>query len=142
MICWDHASNGILHLQTTWEFVRCSRPRDRFFSIIWQRDISRLRSPFFLWRLLHGFLATDDALCLKGFCMVSQCVYGWAAKTSRHLFVNCQWVCHIWVHFQWILGMRDIIFLTSHALLLHWRWCAPFRHHLQVLLPCFILWQV
>ena len=38
--------------------------------------------------------------------------------------------------------MRDIIFLTPHALLLHWRRCAPSQNHLQVLLPCFILWQV
>ena len=74
--------------------------------------------------------------------MVSQCVYGRAAETSQHLFVNCQRVRQIWVYFQWIVGMRDIVFLTPRALLLHWRWCAPSWHHLRVLLPCFILWKV
>ena len=44
--------------------------------------------------------------------------------------------------FQWILGMRYIGFLTPRALLLHWRQCAPSRHHIRVLLSCFILWQV
>ena len=77
-----------------------------------------------------------------GFCMVSRYFCGRTSETSRHLFIDCQWVHQIWVHFQWILGMSDIIFLTPHALLLHWQWCAPSQNHLQVLLPYFILWQV
>lgn len=74
--------------------------------------------------------------------MVSRCVCGRAVETFRHLFVDCQHVSQVWVHFQRILGMRALKFLTLRALLFHWQRCAPSRHHIRVLLHCFILWQV
>lgn len=98
----------------------------RIFLTIWQRHISS-RVSSLLWRLLHWFLATDDALCLRGFYMVCWCVYGQAAETSHHLFIDCQRIRQVRVHFQQIVGIREIVFLTPHALLLYWQRCAPLR---------------
>ena len=47
-------------LMNNWEFVHGSRSQNEVFSLIWQRHIPSQVS-FFLWRLLNGFLATDDA---------------------------------------------------------------------------------
>lgn len=141
LIRWDLSPDGSFHLRTAWELVRCTRPRDEVYSIIWQRHIPS-RVSFFLWRLLHGYLATDDALCSRGFHMVSRCLCGREAETLRHLFLDCPRTRHIWGHYQRILGMRQLDFLSPRALLLIWRLRAPSRNHLLVLLPCFILWQV
>ncbi|KAH9750075.1 reverse transcriptase domain-containing protein [Citrus sinensis] len=141
LICWDLSPDGAFHLRTAWELVRCTRPRDEVYSIIWQRHIPS-RVSFFLWRLLHSYLATDDALCSRGFHMVSRCLCGRAAETLRHLFLDCPRTRHIWGHYQRFLGLRQLDFLSPRALLLTWRLRAPSRDHLLVLLPCFILWQV
>ena len=92
--------------------------------------------------MLHGFLATDDTLCLRGFYMVSRCIYGQAAETAHHLFLACPRIRLVWDHFWRILSIRTVVFLTPHALLLHWRRCTPSRRHLRVFIPCFILWQI
>ncbi|KAH9750080.1 zf-RVT domain-containing protein [Citrus sinensis] len=141
LIRWDLSPDGTFHLQTAWELVRCTRPRDEVYSIIWQRHIPS-RVSFFLWRLLHGFLATDDALCLRGFHMVSRCVCGREAETLGHHFLDCPRTRYICGHYQRILGMRELGFLSPRALPPIWRRRAPSRNHLWVLMPCFILWQV
>ena len=74
--------------------------------------------------------------------MVSRYVCGRAAETSRNLFMDCPRARHISIHYQRILGMRELGFLSPRALLLFWRHCVPSRNHLRVLLPCFILWQI
>lgn len=141
LLRWALATDGMFHLRTAWELVRSWRPKDEVFAVIWQRHIPS-RVSFFLWRLLHGFLATDDALCSRGFYMVSRCICGRAVETARHLFLDCARVRQVWGHFQRMLGIHDVRFLSSRALLLHWRRCATSRSHVRVLLPCFILWQV
>ena len=67
----------------------------RFFDI-WQRHIPSWVS-LFLWRLIHGFLAINDALSSRGFYMVSRCVYSRVVDSFRHLFVDCQQVRQAWV---------------------------------------------
>lgn len=109
--------------------------------LIWQRLIPS-RISFFLWQMLDRFLATNDALCSRGICMVSRCICGQAAETACHLFLACQWIKLVCDHFCQILGMRPVVFLTPHALLLHWRRYALSLSHFRVLLPCFILWQI
>lgn len=60
-----------------------SRLRDGVFSIMWQRQRHLHSRIFFLfWQLLHMFLATADALCSRGFWIVSQCFCGRAYETS------------------------------------------------------------
>ena len=88
--------------------MRCTRPRDEVYSIIWQRHIPS-RVSFFLWRLLHGFLATDDALCSRGFHMVSRCVCGREDETLRHLFLDCPRTRHIWGHYQRFWGCESLV---------------------------------
>ena len=74
-------------LMSNWEFVYASRSQNEAFSLIWQRHIPS-RVSFFLWRLLNGFLATDDTLCFKGFHIVSRCLCNRDVETIRHLFFN------------------------------------------------------
>ncbi|KAH9660218.1 hypothetical protein KPL70_024139 [Citrus sinensis] len=111
---WDLTTDGTFQLRSVWELRLVS-------SWIY----------FFLWWMLHGFLATDDTLCLRGFYMVSRCIYGQAAETTRHLLLTCPWI-----------SIRTVVFLTPHALLFHWRRCTPSRSYFRVLIPCFILWQI
>ena len=120
--------DGLFHFRTAWELVHCSRQRDEvFFAYVAATYPSRVF--FFLWQLLHGFLATDNALCLRGICMVSWCICD-RVETSPHLFLDCPHVGLIQVHFWRNLGMRDVVFLTPHALLCYWRRCASTRSHI------------
>lgn len=50
--------------------------------------------------------------CPKGFCMVSWCICGQAAETFRHLFIDWPHVRLVWDHFQRIVSVRDVAFLT------------------------------
>ena len=75
----------------------------------------------FLWRLLHGYLATNDTLCSRDFYMVCQCICGRVVENTRHLFLDCPRVRSIWAHFWQNLGMQHVVFLTPHALLCYWR---------------------
>lgn len=90
--------------------MHCSRPRDEVFRLSSNHILPWVS--FFLWHLLHRFLAIDDFLCPKGFCMVSQCICGQAAETFRHLFIDWPQVRLVWDHFQRILSIRDVAFLT------------------------------
>lgn len=86
LIRWDLTIDGTFQLRSAWELVRCTKPRIEVFSLIWQQLIPSWIS-FFFWQMLHGFLATDDALCLRGFCMVSRRICDQAAETACHLFL-------------------------------------------------------
>lgn len=78
LICWDSALDRTFHLRIAWEIVCFSRPSVEFFFLLFGSIISLPDFLFFLWQLLHGFFTTDDALCSRGFCVVSQCFCGWA----------------------------------------------------------------
>lgn len=112
--------------------------------VIWQRHIP-FRVSIFLWRLLHGFLAIDDALCSRVFYRVSWYVYGWATVRllSTYLFIAHEFTRFGLIFFFFkFLGIRDVAFFTPRVMLLHWQQCAPFQSHLLAFLPSFILWQV
>lgn len=60
--------------------------------------------------------------------MVSRCICGWTAKTSRHLFLDCLRVRLVWDNFLRTLGMRAVVVLTPDVLLFH---LGAVRHFLE-----------
>lgn len=121
-------------MRTTWELVRDSRLKDEVCAFIWQRFILS-RASFFLWRLLRDLLATDDALCIRGFHMVTQCLCGGAIETVWHLFLDYPRVRQRLAGFtfgfkptqlrgimdtQLGIGLRIIVPHTKPAILISW----------------------
>ncbi|KAK9204228.1 hypothetical protein WN943_014486 [Citrus x changshan-huyou] len=78
-------------LRNSWEFIGGSHSQNEVFPLIWQQHILS-RVSFFLWCVLHGFLATDDAFCLRGLHMVSRCLCNRDVETIRHLLLDCPMV--------------------------------------------------
>lgn len=74
--------------------------------------ISLLGFYFFLQQLLHEFLATDNALCSRGFCMVSQQVCGWTAELfGTYLLIALELVRFEFI-FDRFLVCKMLLFFT------------------------------
>lgn len=121
--------------------MRQTHQSNSVFAAIWQKYIPS-RVSFFLCRLLKGYLATDDSLCLKGFHMVSHCICGQESESIDHLFLKCQKVQPIWRYFHQMMGVIQFSYRSPLALLNRWRRRFRSPHHIGFLLPCHVLWQV
>lgn len=111
------------------------------FEAIWQKYVLS-RISFFIWRLLHGFVATDDKLYSRGFFIVSRCICGQTKESICHLFLDCQKAQPIWRYFHCILGVTHLPYRSPLALLLRWRRRVRSHHHIGFILPCFVLWHI
>lgn len=62
LIWWDRSLDDAFHLRQLGSLC-VALGRELRFSLLFSSVISLLKFPFFICQQLHGFLATDDALC-------------------------------------------------------------------------------
>jgi ribonuclease HI len=73
---------------------------------IWSIDIPPSKS-LLVWRLMHNKIPTDDNLMFRGCNLASQCsLCGKHSESSLHLFLECDFVVHIWMWFSSIININ------------------------------------
>lgn len=90
MLHWTLSGDGDFSLMTLGSLFVSLGPRMRSFSFIWPQHILS-RVSFLLWCLLHSFLVTDDALCLRGFYMAFDVIVVRLLRLSGTYF----WICPV-----------------------------------------------
>lgn len=121
--------------------VRQKHHRHSILASIWQKYLPP-RVSFFIWRLLHGYLATDEGLCQKGFHLASRCICGQETESNCHLFLECRRVQPIWRYFHQMFGLPHYSYRSPLALLTRWKRRFRSHHHIGFLLPCMTLWHI
>ena len=126
---------------TFWSHVRTAKVVRPEYPFLWQCHIP-IQVSFFIWCLLHGFLALDDSLTCRGFHMVSCCICGSEKETKNHLFLHCSLSRQVWSHFFGMFGLRFPTLSSIFAMLLHWHRCSLSYNHIRVTIVCYIMWHI
>lgn len=116
-LIWHHTDSRELSFKDDFLHLHLLQSASTWGKLIWSQYIPPSRS-FFVWRIIHNRIPTDDNLRHRGCVIVSMCqLCGAAEESIEHLVVNCVFARAIWDYLSLVfhcpMDLSSAIFVLS-----------------------------
>ena len=94
---WTFTLDGNFSCSSSWEHFRHRSPKRHWGELIWHSGIVP-RVSFFLWKLMHRGLPTDDRMhtTTHAICSRCHCCRSPESETMKHLFFHSEVAAECW----------------------------------------------
>ncbi|KAF5203460.1 Reverse transcriptase zinc-binding domain, partial [Thalictrum thalictroides] len=143
---WPHDNSGDFTIKSFVRLCQGDHPKYPLLKRIWSAYIPTKVS-FFIWKLLHGAIATDTAIksCNVSLASRCHCCSLPSIETNHHLFLYSDLAKELWRHFNTVFDIKWPRFYNLSTIIGLW-----FRHGIKGSLeqlcfsitPLLILWEV
>ncbi|KAF5191157.1 Ribonuclease h domain, partial [Thalictrum thalictroides] len=143
---WPHDNSGDFTIKSFVRLCQGDHPKYPLLKRIWSAYIPTKVS-FFIWKLLHGAIATDTAIksCNVPLASRCQCCSLPSIETNHHLFLYSELAKELWRHFNTVFDIKWPRFYNLSTIIGLW-----FRHGIKgsleqlcfTITPLLILWEV
>lgn len=125
-ICiWDLSYSNSFSLSSAWQLARQKYVSSLIAKNCWQKQLLQKIS-FFMWKLLHNAIPTDQEGKKKGICITSKCLcctISPSIEYNNHLFLSSKTAASIWSFFTNLLNIRVESHTINHMLAEWWQLC-------------------
>lgn len=140
---WDHSESGFFSTKIFWEFRATKYASIDWCGCIWKPYIPP-KVAFFIWKLFHNVVPTDDVVMRLRINMVSKCwcCHSPTMETSKHLFFMSDNAMEIWGFLAAAFHKQKVFSLAAFKKV----WLLPsskkFMDRFATSIACIALWEL